>query len=155
MPHFRNFQRPFCISDPHGSSPSGTSRDFDFSEAVWSEDTFSEKKLLCYFFPFQCRYNCNAPGLNKSVFWNTLRIWKRNVLDIDINENNIDILLGIPNPNKDKNISFLNFVNLCAKNYIRESEDLSVFVNVLLVKMKAWCESIKFKDVNEMFDEFL
>ena len=35
---------------PPRSSPSGTSRDFDFSESIRSEDMFSEKKLLCYFF---------------------------------------------------------------------------------------------------------
>ena len=77
------------------------------------------------------------------------------MLDIDLNENTIDILLGIPNTNNDNNISFLNFVNLCAKNYIRESENLPVYVNVLLIKLQEWCASIKHKDVKEMFEELL
>ena len=64
---------------------------------------------------------------------NNLKLWKRNAIEIDLNENDLDILLGIHNPNDDLYINFINFVNLNAKNYIRENENEEIFVNVFLI----------------------
>ena len=100
-----------------------------------SEDNLIHHFLLC----------------DKETFWQKLRAWKKNILNIDINETYLDILIGIPNENNEKCIDFINFVNLCAKNYIRESENKSVYLNVFLVRLKEWCVSIKNKDLREMF----
>ena len=54
----------------------------------------------------------------KKIFWETLKIWKRQITNIDVNETSTDILIGIHNPNNDLIISFLNFINLCAKTYM-------------------------------------
>ena len=37
----------------------------------------------------------------KELFWKTLKIWKRHIIRLDINESVLDILLGIENPNHD------------------------------------------------------
>ena len=91
----------------------------------------------------------------KKPFWKTLKLWKRNVIEIDLNESDLDILLGIHNPNDDLYINFINFVNLNAKNYIRENENEEIFVNVFLINLKENVASIKCDKLKLLFDECL
>ena len=89
----------------------------------------------------------------KANFWKNLKIWKKKTIDIDINESNIEILLGIHNPNNDLYINFINFVNLSAKNYIRENEDKPIFVSTFLVYFRDMWNSLKDENLKNLFIE--
>ena len=91
----------------------------------------------------------------KGNLWRALHAWKKQATNININETNNEILLGLNNPNNDINLNFLNFANLCAKNYIRENEGKVIYFIVYLKIVKDMIPCIKNKEVKEMFDELL
>ena len=55
-------------------------------------------------------------------FWNSLKAWFLRTFEFCINFTVLDILLGIPNYGKNKDIDILNFVISFAKSYIYSSK---------------------------------
>ena len=52
------------------------------------------------------------------VFWKSLKTWFLRTFEFVINFTTLDILLGIPNYDKNNDVTNLNFIILFAKNYI-------------------------------------
>ena len=52
------------------------------------------------------------------VFWKSLKTWFLRTFQFVINFTTLDILLGIPNYDKNNDITNLSFIILFAKNYI-------------------------------------
>ena len=52
------------------------------------------------------------------VFWKRLKTWFIRHFEFVINFKTLDILLGIPNYDKNTDINILNFIILFAKNFI-------------------------------------
>ena len=71
-------------------------------------------------------------------FWNSLKAWFLRTFEFCINFTVLDILLGIPNYGKNKDIDILNFVILCAKSYIYSSkrDEMAIDFYTFLVKLK-------------------
>ena len=61
--------------------------------------------------------------------------------------------MGIHNPNNDLYINFINFVNLSAKNYIRENEDKPIFVSTFLIYLRDMWNSLKDENLKNLFIE--
>ena len=55
--------------------------------------------------------------------------------------------------NNDSYINFINFVNLCAKNFIRENDGKEIYVNTFLIKLKELVNTIKDRDLKILFDD--
>ena len=89
----------------------------------------------------------------KYAFWSKVDRWKKNVLNININESTNEKLLGIHNFNNIVEIDCLNFINMCCKLYIRESEEKSLYLSVFLVKLKALCRCISSARVKNVMSE--
>ena len=72
------------------------------------------------------------------VFWKSLKAWFLRTFEFCINFTVLDILLGIPNYSKNKDIDILNFVILLAKSYIYNSkkDEMSIDLYTFLVKLK-------------------
>ena len=77
---------------------------------------------------------------------------EKHICNIELNETPIDIILGLHNPNNDLILCFLNFVNLCAKTYLRENENKDVYVNVFLIRFKELCNFVKNKNLIEFIE---
>lgn len=78
--------------------------------------------------------NCRVTN----TFWLQLCGWIHANLDIGLNLNDFDILLGIPNFTKNKQINVLNFVILFAKYFIRSCKfsNINVTLNQFINKLK-------------------
>ena len=62
-------------------------------------------------------------------------------------------MLGIVNLNNDSYINFINFINLCAKTFIRENENKDIYVSTCLIRLKELAFSIKDKELKLLFDD--
>ena len=71
-------------------------------------------------------------------FWNSLKAWFLRTFEFSINFIVLDILLGIPNHGKNKDIDILNFVILFAKSYMYNSkrDEMAIDLYTFLVKLK-------------------
>ena len=71
-------------------------------------------------------------------FWNSLKAWFLRTFEFCINFIVLDILLGIPNHSKNKDIDILNFVILFGKSYIYSSkrDEMAIDFYTFLVKFK-------------------
>ena len=71
-------------------------------------------------------------------FWNSLKALFLRTFEFCINFTVLDILLGIPNYGKNKDIDILNFVILFAKSYIYSSkrDEMAIDFYTFLVKLK-------------------
>ena len=71
-------------------------------------------------------------------FWNSLKAWFLRTFEFCINFTVLDILLGVPNYGKNKDIDILNFVILFAKSYIYSSKrnEMPIDFYKFLVKLK-------------------
>ena len=70
--------------------------------------------------------------------WNSLKACFLRTFEFCINFTVLDILLGIPNYDKNKDIDILNFVILFAKSYIYRSktDEIAIDFDTFLVKLK-------------------
>ena len=66
--------------------------------------------------------------------WNSLKARFLRTFEFSINFTVLDILLGIPNHGKNKDIVILNFVILFAKSYKRD--EMAIDLYAFLVKLK-------------------
>ena len=71
-------------------------------------------------------------------FWNSLKAGFLRTFEFSINFTVLDILLGIPNHGKKKDIDIHNFVILFAKSYIYNSkrDEMAIDLYTFLVKLK-------------------
>ena len=73
-------------------------------------------------------------------FWNSLKAWFLRTFEFSINFTVLDILLGIPNHGKNKDIDILNLVILFAKSYIyiynSRRDEMPINLYIFLVKLK-------------------
>ena len=60
------------------------------------------------------------------VFWKSLKTWFLRTFQFVINFTTLDILLGIPNYDKNNDVTNLNFIILFAKNYIYTCKNNSI-----------------------------
>ena len=70
-------------------------------------------------------------------FWSSLKAWFLTTFEFSIKFTVLDILLGIPNHGKNKDIDILNFVILFAKAYIYNSkrDEMAIDFYTFLVKL--------------------
>jgi hypothetical protein len=87
--------------------------------------------------------------------WDIFDKWKTSIIDINVNENMYDKILGILNPNCDVNIDFINFVNLCIKMYIRENSEKPLYACVLIEKVKELTKYVRNKKLLRYFEDVL
>lgn len=76
------------------------------------------------------------------IFWQRLKAWFLRNFDFVINFKTLDILLGIPNYDKNTDINILNFILLFAKNFIYscKKNDIPVHFYNFQVKLKTQIE---------------
>ena len=84
---------------------------------------------LCHYFA-ECSLVCD--------FWKYLKTWFLRAFEFCINFTALDILLGIPNYGKNKDIDILNFVILFAKSYIYDckKKEMPIELYNFQVKLK-------------------
>ena len=78
----------------------------------------------------------DCPNVNH--FWKSIKWWFKSYFNTNIKFAALDILLGIPNPEKDTVVNTLNFLFLFGKSFIKQRriESLMVHFYEFQVKLK-------------------
>lgn len=77
------------------------------------------------------------------------------MINIDVNENCFEKLLGIYNPILDIEIDLINFINLCVKNYFRENTNKPMYLTVFIEQLKTYAKSIREIKLQERFNDLM
>jgi len=91
------------------------------------------------------------------IFWKRLKSWFLKNFEFLINFTSLDVLLGIPNHNKQTEIDILNFILLFSKNYIYSSKKVCKQIDfyTFQVKLKTQIEIEKYRcKMYNKLDEF-
>ncbi len=95
---------------------------------------------------------CNA----LHVFWKRLKAWFLTNFEFVINFKTLDILLGIPNYDKNVDIDILNFMLLFAKNYIysckKINNSIDFYTFQVKLKMHLEIEEYRCKLYNKLYE---